>query len=221
MVEKYSCEKCNKGFGTAEALAMHAKAKHPEEVKKPVLSIAPKTKKRIRNWGIAVLVLGLLVWGITALMKDRANTAKLEVSLSGENLQNIPMGAIHWHPKLTIKINGERVPIPPDIGIRIGRVVDPHLSGMQMSPTHTHESDGTIHVENQNPSIKPETLTLGYFFYVWGKHLNSSCIFEYCTDKGTLKIYVNEQENLEFENYLMKDKDDILIEYHQENEGRT
>ncbi len=125
----------------------------------------------------------------------------------------IPQGAVHWHPKLAIRINGEDVNIPSNIGISVGRVVDTQISGMRMSPTHTHEPDGTIHLENNNPSSKPETLTLGYFFYVWGKQFNSSCVFDYCTDNGELKMYVNGQINKEFQNYMMHDRDQIVIEY--------
>ena len=84
---------------------------------------------------------------------------------------------------------------------------------MGMSPTHTHESDGTIHLENNNPISKPETTSLGYFFHVWNRVFSKECIFEYCTDKGTLKMYVNGKENNEFGRYLMKDKDDLKIEY--------
>ena len=109
--------------------------------------------------------------------------------------------------------DGEITQIPSNIGISVGKIVDTDLSGMRMSATHTHETDGTIHLENNNPSKKPESLTLGYFFYVWDKQFSSSCIFEYCTDKGELKMYVNGKENAEFENYIMRDKDEILIEY--------
>ena len=127
-------------------------------------------------------------------------------------------GAVHLHPKLTILINGEQVMIPDDIGSRTGKIIDTDISGMKMSPTHTHESDGTIHVENNNPSSKPETLTLGYFFSVWDKPFSSTCIFDYCTDKGTLEMFVNGDANTEFGDYIMQDGDDILIEYNL-NEG--
>ena len=85
---------------------------------------------------------------------------------------------------------------------------------MRMSPTHTHESDGTIHLENNMPWQKPETLTLGYFFKVWGKNFSSSCIFEYCNNKnGILTMTANGKENFEFDKYMMHDKDEIIIEY--------
>lgn len=125
----------------------------------------------------------------------------------------IPVGNTHWHPKLTIRIDGKEILIPDDIGVGTGRIIDTELSGMGMSPTHTHESDGTIHIENLNPSAKPETLTLGYFFYVWEKPFSSTCIFEHCTTNGMLKMYVNGVENTEFGWYVMQDGDDILIKY--------
>ena len=126
----------------------------------------------------------------------------------------VPKKPIHWHPKLKIIINGEEQFIPSNIGIGIGNNMDNQISGMRMSPTHTHESDGTIHLENNKPWLKPETLTLGYFFKVWGKNLNNSCIFEYCDgEKGSLTMTVNGQLNYEFEKYIMHDKDEIIIEY--------
>lgn len=208
MEEKVKCEICDRTFKDAEGLAAHNKAKHPELVKKEK---KPFPLKKIRNWMIFIIIIGLIVWGVIAVMPE-SNIKDLNVDLSGRSV-DIPSGAVHWHPRLTIKIDGKIVPILSNIGINVGKIVDTQISGMHMSPTHTHETDGTIHLENNNPSKKPETLTLGYFFYVWDKQFDSSCIFEHCTDKGELKIYVNGKENMEFENYIMRDKDEILIEY--------
>ena len=133
-----------------------------------------------------------------------------------QNTSGIPQQPIHWHPKLKIIINGEEQLIPPNIGISIGNNIDNQISGMRMSPTHTHESDGTIHLENNRPWQKPETLTLGYFFKTWGRNFNSSCIFEFCNNRnGTLIMMVNGKPNYDFENYIMHDKDEIVIEYKQ------
>lgn len=206
--EHHFCKPCNRSFVTAEALAMHTQAKHIEGVKKPFFPL--RHLKRIRIWVFVLAVIALVGWGILRI--PRQEVTELNVDLSDKEVE-IPAGQVHWHPKLTIQIDGKRIPIPTGIGIHIGKVVDTHLSEMGMSPTHTHESDGTIHIENNDPSKKPETLALGYFFYVWGKRFNSTCIFDYCTDKGTLHMYVNGQENIEFENYIMRDKDDIRIEY--------
>ncbi|MEK6872460.1 MAG: hypothetical protein AABW90_00425 [Nanoarchaeota archaeon] len=208
MAERTRCELCNREFKDIDGLRVHNATKHLELVKEPKKSLPVK---KIRNWIIVFVILGLIVWGVIALI-PKNNVKELNVDIEGSNV-SIPTGAVHWHPKLTIKIDDERINIPANIGISVGKVVDTSLSGMRMSPTHTHETDGTIHLENNNPSSKPETFTLGYFFYVWDKQFNSSCIFEYCADKGELKMYVNGKENAEFQNYIMRDEDEIIIEY--------
>jgi hypothetical protein len=166
-----------------------------------------------------LLIIILFVFGIYSLGNggSRVNSPDLNITISEEDLRIIPKGSVHWHPRLRILIDGQQINIPANIGISIGRLTDLHL-GMKrsMSPTHTHDNSGTIHLENLNPSAKPVTMTLGYFFYVWGKTFNKSCIFEYCTDKGTLRVFVNGREIDKFEGYVMRDGDDILIEYRSE-----
>ena len=153
----------------------------------------------------SVIIVILIVVGIFILFKNLSNS---------DNIFEVPKKPIHWHPKLKIIIKSEEQFIPVNIGISIGKNMDNQISGMRMSPTHTHESDGTIHLENNRPWLKPETLTLGYFFEVWNKNFNSSCIFEYCSgENGILTMTVNGQPNNEFGDYIMHDKDEIIIEY--------
>ena len=69
-----------------------------------------------------------------------------------------PMGtAEHYHPHLRIIINGNEVPVPANIG------VDPATGAM--SALHTHETDGTIHIEANTVG---EVFTLGQLFIQWG-----------------------------------------------------
>jgi len=160
---------------------------------------------KIKPIYIIIFVIILIFASFILLFKDPS---------SNQNTSGIPQKPIHWHPNLKIIVKGEEHFIPPNIGISVGNNMDNQISGMRMSPTHTHESDGTIHLENNRPWQKPETLTLGYFFKVWGKNFNSSCIFEYCTNENeALTMTVNGQPNNEFGKYIMHDKDEILIEY--------
>lgn len=77
-----------------------------------------------------------------------------------------PMGtAEHYHPRLSIVIDGRQVPLAPDIG------VDPSTGAM--SAVHTHEGDGTIHVEADTVG---ERFTLGQLFTQWGVALTSTQI---------------------------------------------
>lgn len=69
-----------------------------------------------------------------------------------------PMGtAEHYHPILRIVIDGADVPVPPNIG------VDPTTGAI--SALHTHDGDGTIHIEADSVG---EVFTLGQFFTQWG-----------------------------------------------------
>lgn len=77
-----------------------------------------------------------------------------------------PMGmADHYHPQLQIIIGGEQVPVPANIG------VDPATGAM--SAVHTHETDGTIHVE---AGTAGEVFTLGQLFTEWGVKLTTTQI---------------------------------------------
>lgn len=77
-----------------------------------------------------------------------------------------PMGmAEHYHPRLRIVIDDAEVPVPPNIG------VDPTTGAM--SALHTHEGDGTIHIE---ADAVGEVFTLGQFFTQWGVALDSQQI---------------------------------------------
>ena len=86
------------------------------------------------------------------------------VSAAGLDLG--PMGmAEHYHPKLRIIIDGSEVPIPPNVG------VDPTTGAM--SALHTHEGDGTIHIEADTVG---EKFTLGQLFTQWGVALTPTQI---------------------------------------------
>ncbi|MEK6948419.1 MAG: hypothetical protein AABX19_04215 [Nanoarchaeota archaeon] len=187
-MESNKCEECNKKFETKEAQEMHNKSKHNLESNKKTKS---KNSKFIL-YTIMILAIILLV-SVVTITKQQDDDNNIEI--------DIPENPIHWHPHLTIKIDGENINIPENIGIT------PSIH----YPVHTHETDGTIHLENNNPTT--ETLRVEYFFKVWDKKFNKECILDYCTDKGTIKMTVNGKENTEYENYMWKDKDEILIEY--------
>jgi hypothetical protein len=77
-----------------------------------------------------------------------------------------PMGmAEHYHPQLQIAINGTEVPVHANIG------VDPSTGAM--SAVHTHEENGTIHIEADKSG---EVFTLGQLFTQWGVKLTPTQI---------------------------------------------
>ncbi|MDP3992025.1 MAG: hypothetical protein Q8P79_00780 [Nanoarchaeota archaeon] len=194
----YKCEPCNRNFGSSEALDMHNRAKHSNL--QPEQKISKTNYKKIRNWGVFILILGLAVWGIYMLISNGNSFTNLpasQINIGGH--QNI---ALHIHSNLKIMIDGQENLIPANIGIEPGI----------MRPLHTHDSSGEIHIEGPYK----RDFTLGEFFEIWNQKFNSECVFEYCTDaenNATLKMLVNGRENTGFGNYVLRDGDDIIIEY--------
>lgn len=154
-----------------------------------------KTETKVILIG-GVLTVLLVVGAIFLLTKQ----SEQEASVSED--QVVSRRGIHWHPTLTILIKGEKQEITPNIGI-----------GGIHQPIHTHDNSGTLHLEVSGLVTKDET-KLGRFFRIWGKEFNPNCIFDKCNgSEGTVKMFVNSQENKDFENYQMKDGDNIEIRY--------
>jgi hypothetical protein len=147
-------------------------------------------KKKIKNalwWVIPLVVLVSLVIWISTLPKKSTGDI---ISSSG----------IHWHPELSIKIKGKDIEIPSNIGI-----------GAVHNPMHTHDDSGEVHMEYGRTVRKDDTM-LGRFFDVWGKDFSSAGIMGHRNGvDGTLKMFVNGEENFEFDKYKMKDGDKIDI----------
>ena len=120
---------------------------------------------------------------------------------------------MHIHAILHIIIGGKSVTIPANIGINpeLYKSHDLDAYGMKnpsMSPLHTHDSSGVIHVESTE--IRP--FTLGEFFDVWGVAFSEDCIMDKCSD-GTDKVrmYVDGKERNEFRQHIFMDGEGIEI----------
>lgn len=192
MAEKVRCEICDRTFKDAGGLSQHNAAVHSGEVIK-------QSNKKVKGWIIFVLaiivIVALVAWAIGSGIKS-AGACKIdpvtEINIGGH--KNI---ILHEHAELEIIINGIKEIIPANIGISTGI----------MRPLHTHDATGEIHMEG--PCARD--FKLGEFFDVLGRELNNKCIFDNCN--GSLTMKVNGQENNEFENYVMNDGDNIVIEY--------
>ncbi len=149
-------------------------------------------KKMVKTLFISAAIIG----PITGLVWYGATLPKMS-----EN-EIVSKNGLHWHPELSIVIKGQKEEIPANIGI-----------GVVHKPIHTHDSSGIIHLEIQG-LVKKDDLRLGKFFKIWNKPFNAECIFDFCNSPNAkVKMFVNNKENLEFENYQMKDKDKIEIKY--------
>ena len=127
---------------------------------------------------------------------------------------------MHIHARLEVFVDGQPLIIPANIGIDSSVWKDHSLEryGMPMpgmpempymSPLHTHDTSGTIHIE----STINRNHTVGEFFDVWGVPFNETCIFDKCSQSGSIIMLVNGIRSYEFENQLLGDGEIIQIEF--------
>ena len=106
----------------------------------------------------------------------------------------------HIHPHLRIVVNGQEQSVPANIGIALDC----------MHPLHTHDTSGTIHVE----SPEQRDFTLGDFFAVWNKPLSKDVLLDNHVDAThEIVMTVDGAPNSEYENLVLKDKEEIVLEY--------
>ncbi|RIK82658.1 MAG: hypothetical protein DCC68_05930 [Planctomycetota bacterium] len=120
--------------------------------------------------------------------------------------------------RLNLFVNGVRQVIPKDVGIATGLV----------APVHTHDVSGELHF---NPSEATQQLPggraakLSDFFEVWRTNAgnagnNPSAIFSSTNLLGNqtdathvIRMFVNGEANTEYENYVLRNNDEITILY--------
>lgn len=100
---------------------------------------------------------------------------------------------LHWHPLLVIYVKGEKIEIPQNIGL-----------GAVHQPVHTHDDLPVIHLEFSG-MVRREDAMLGEFFRSWGRDMRSF--------GANMRMTVNDEENAEYENYVMHDGDRIELRY--------
>lgn len=125
-----------------------------------------------------VVLIGLFAWSMI---------------LRSSNPDILSTQGLHWHANLSIIAQGKPVKIPSGIGL-----------GVSEMAIHTHEADGTIHLEFSGVVHKEDT-TLGQFFKVWGKDMQSF--------GSNMHMTINNVENTEYANYQIHDGDKIILSY--------
>jgi hypothetical protein len=108
---------------------------------------------------------------------------------------------VHLHPQLSVVVDGKPFSVPQNVGISPSLWKDRSLEkyGMPgMSPLHTHDDSGLIHVE----SNANRNYTLGEFLNVWGGlDLNGK----------TVKATVDGKPVSDYSNIILKDGEKISL----------
>lgn len=111
----------------------------------------------INKWtigGLIVVIFALFIWGTWGQSGSAAtwNGTGIACINGHTNL------AFHFHPHLSITVDGTPEPIPANVGI----------SAVCMAEIHTHDTTGELHVEGPDRS-RADSFTLADFFAVWGE----------------------------------------------------
>lgn len=108
----------------------------------------------------------------------------------------------HIHAHLAIFVNGQPVTVPADVGIVPGQLV---------SPVHTHDSSGVIHVEAARAS---DAFTLGAFLDIWGVRFTGTQLGAYA-NHGTaaVHVYINGTLVADPGRHVLRPHDNIVIGY--------
>ena len=194
------CEFCGKVFNNEQGLSNHKRDKHGIKVKKYSEEKNFFNRKLIFYFVVFLLIVSVViaVRYFDDIRVDSCQTKDVKELFITDHTETL----LHIHSDLKIIINGKQEIIPVNIGIE----------GNIMRAVHTHDASGKIHIEP--PCVRD--LTLGDFFIIWNKEFNSQCIFDSCISDSTnvtLNMFVNGKESDEFENLILKDDQEIVIEY--------
>lgn len=138
---------------------------------------------------ISALVIfgGLLIWFGSSSKPLKWRDTAVECLPAGH--QNL---ALHFHPHLSIKVDGREEPIPTNIGISEGC----------MAEVHTHDDTGTIHIEATHIG---KIFYLKDFLDVWGVNLERPDF--------SLSLKVDGSLSPERAELILKDKQRIELFY--------
>jgi hypothetical protein len=150
--------------------------------------------------GVVVVVLvALVVWALSSRRSDDGSdlprpmasvgTAKPPwpapadplpgAKAAGLAVSNMEGTANHFHTHLDVIVDGKPVPVPANIGVTQGSMVE----------LHTHDASGVLHVESPKPK---ERYILGQLFREWQVRLDPNAIGGLKADgTNTLRAYVN------------------------------
>jgi len=136
--------------------------KRPEEKKKKL------TKQQLI---IPPILVGGAIGIALAINMIIVGPPPLEQCIPSENMP------FHLHAYLNVTLNGEPFTVPANIGITSDCV----------KPLHTHDTNGTIHVE----FVKPTRFSLGIFVELWGLNL----------DQYDVKVFVKNANDADFKEF--------------------
>ncbi|HEY1074322.1 MAG TPA: hypothetical protein VGE59_01310 [Patescibacteria group bacterium] len=147
-------------------------------------------------------IIGVTIIAVGIVFAVAVNDSSKEASIAPRDkcVEHAGLG-MHIHPELEIRLEGQTVALPANIGV----------TSSCMHPLHTHDDSGKVHVEYP----QKRDFQLGDFFAVWNQPFSKSEILDKKVDEThTLTVTVDGALNEEYEKLVLKDGQKIVIDYH-------
>jgi hypothetical protein len=158
-------------------------------------AVSRRKRKRYMTMIIIPIVAGIIAFAALASISYTSSHTHPNGSNNVEKL--------HIHPHLDVKVNGNPITLPANIGISQQLYKDRSLAQYGamsgMAPLHTHDDSGTVHVE----STVIRNYTLGEFLNIWGKDLGGG---------KTVKVSVDGKPIPDYRNLILRDGEKISLE---------
>ena len=157
-------------------------------------AIKPIFTLQFLYWGAGGIVILLLIWSMLSIP-----TPELKGSHAGDSTN-----PVHWHIPISLDICGKKMDMPEGEG-KHGLV-------------HGHK-DKQLHVEGQIFKTKDVRLTKYFesvnipFSSTQVSNLKNGDTCKGSSSPGKVTLLVNGVENFDFENYILKDGDEIVVSF--------
>ncbi len=168
-------------------------------------------KRKLLVWSgylVALIILGYVGYSVYYYLSTAEKIEEYDVCVDGKCIKTY-----HIHADVKITLCGENVMLPLEHG--------------PLEGPHTHKERNYMHFHERLPYdpdsgriLDTTPLELGTFMNEFDIRFNERCIGRYCNgDKcpdgnpGTVRMFVNEIPSTEFESYVWKDDDEILITF--------
>ncbi len=160
------------------------------------------------GYAVVVIILGYIAYSVYYYLSTAEKVEEFEVCYADKCIKTF-----HIHADISIELCGKKVSLPLEHG--------------PLEGPHTHKERNKLHFHERLPYdpatgriMETKPLQLGTFMNEFDIRFNDNCIGEYCNgmeclpgSPGNVRMFVNEQPNTEFNQYVWKDGDKIKITF--------
>ncbi len=160
------------------------------------------------GYAVVLVILGYVAYSVYYYLSTAEKVEEYEVCAAGRCIKTF-----HVHADISIQLCGKKIKLPLEHG--------------PLEGPHTHKERNYIHFHERLPYdqatkklLDTTPLQLGVFMNEFDIRFNDRCIADYCNGDpcpegkpGTIRMFVSDQPNSEFDQYVWHDEDKISITF--------